>query len=240
MKIWETKNGVKIILVLWGRSNAYLIVKDKTVVLVDTGKTSAFRTLERNIQSLNLTISDISVLILTHTHFDHCQSAKNTQLKSGSKIIASGKAADSMKTGYTRLPGGTGFATKLASTLGRITGKRKFGYETFQPEIFVVDGHILETGFLNLKIIETSGHSDDSVSIIADNEIAIVGDAIFGVFKQSIFPPFCDDINGLIKSWGKLLETDCRVFLPGHGKEISRDRLKNGYFKRLNSTLQTS
>lgn len=237
MKIWKTKNGVKIILVLWGRSNAYLVLKDDIAVLVDTGKTSAFRTLERNIQSLNLTLEDISYLILTHTHFDHCQSARNIQLISGCKIIVSGKAAESVKNGYTRLPDGTGFITKLATILGRLIGKRKFGYAPFQPDIFMADEYIPVTGSLNLKIIETKGHSADSASVIADNEIAIVGDAMFGVFKRSIFPPFCDNINGLIKSWEKILETQCRVFLPGHGKEISRDRLQKEYLKRLNSQL---
>lgn len=240
MKIRTTKNGLKIILVLWGRSNAYLIIKDKTVVLVDTGKTSAFRTLERNIQSLNLSIANISFLILTHTHFDHCQSARNIQVKSGCKIIVSGKATNSVKNGYTRLPGGTGFATKLASALGRLIGKRKFGYEPFLTDISVDDEYILKTNDFDLKILETAGHSSDSVSIIADNEIAIVGDAMFGVFKDNILPPFCNDVNMLIKSWGKILETDCRIFLPGHGKEISRELLQKEYFKRLNSPLHTA
>lgn len=46
---------------------------------------------------------------------------------------------------------------------------------------------------------------------------------MFGIFPNSIFPPFADDIQGLLKSWKKLLETNCSVFLPGHGREIKRE-----------------
>jgi hydroxyacylglutathione hydrolase len=35
----------------------------------------------------------------------------------------------------------------------------------------------------------------------------------------------------MIESWDKLLNTNCNLFLPGHGKEISRKLLKNQYEK---------
>ena len=79
--------------------------------------------------------------------------------------------------------------------------------------------------------METAGHSEDSVSLLIDDEIAIVGDLMFGVFRNSIFPPFSDNVQQMIESWGKLLGTNCRVFLPGHGKEINRDRLQKEYIK---------
>lgn len=64
-----------------------------------------------------------------------------------------------------------------------------------------------------------------------DNEIAIVGDTMFGVFKNSIFPPYSDDTVKMIESWGRLLNTDCIIFLPGHGKEINRKLLQKEYEK---------
>jgi hypothetical protein len=33
----------------------------------------------------------------------------------------------------------------------------------------------------------------------------------------------------MLESWGKLLNTDCKVFLPGHGKEIERSLLEKEY-----------
>jgi glyoxylase-like metal-dependent hydrolase (beta-lactamase superfamily II) len=50
----------------------------------------------------------------------------------------------------------------------------------------------------------------------SNHEIAIVGDAMFGVFRGSVLPPFGDDIGQMIQSWGSLLDTGCSVFLPAH------------------------
>lgn len=231
MRNWKTQNGYEIIQVLNRRSNAYLILLDNDIVLVDTGKKSAFQSLLKNIRSLNIAIEDIQSLILTHTHYDHCQSAKQIKDKSNCKIIVSFIVTESIKNGYTKLPNGTILITKLIVKLGRLLGKRKLGYEPFSPDVLVNDDYDLKIGNGCLKIIHTPGHSTDSISILVDNEIAIVGDAMFGIFKNSVFPPYSDDNVKMIKSWGKLLSTECNTFLPGHGKEIKRDLLQKEYEK---------
>jgi hypothetical protein len=65
-----------------------------------------------------------------------------------------------------------------------------------------------------------------------DNEIAIVGDCMFGVFKSSVFPPVAEDPKEMIKSWGKLLETGCQVFIPSHGSADKRLLVQKEYDKR--------
>lgn len=231
MKHWYTKNRNQIIQVLSGRSNAYLIIKDNAAILVDTGKTSSFKTLSANINSTNISIDDISFIVLTHTHFDHCQSAKKIKEKSDCKIVVSKAAEDSIRNGYTKLPDGTFPTTKVIAQIGRLIGKRKFGYEPFCPDIFVNGDSDIKIGNSDINVIETIGHSFDSVSVLVDNEIAIVGDAMFGIFNNSVFPPYSDDVLRMIESWYKLLNTDCRIFLPGHGKEISRNLLQKEYAK---------
>ncbi len=231
MRTWKTKYGCEIIQLLSGRSNAYLIMKNSKFILVDTGKKSSFVSLSKKIESLNISVEDISVLILTHTHFDHCQSARVIKEKSDCKLIASRIAANSIKNGFAKLPNGTSFATKLISNLGQLMGKRKFGFEPFHQDVFVADEYEENIADSNIKIIKTPGHSTDSVSVLVDSEIAIVGDAMFGVFNNSIFPPFSDNIVKMIESWGKLLDTNCIIFLPGHGKEISRNLLQSEYEK---------
>jgi len=71
------------------------------------------------------------------------------------------------------------------------------------------------------------------MSLIVDDEIAIVGDAMFGIFPNSIFPPFADNVPVMIKSWRKLLDTKCMLFLPAHGTKNSR-RLVDGECNRFN------
>ena len=234
MKTWKTKNGSKIIRVLSGRSNAYLILNGNNTILVDTGKKSAFGRLNRKLKTLNVQVENISTLILTHTHFDHCQSAKKIQEKSACRIIVSDSAADYVQNGYTRLPNGTFPITKLISKFGNLFGEKKFGYEPFIPDILVHGDPGLNEEKDGIKLIKTAGHSDDSVSILVENEIAIVGDLMFGIFRHSIFPPYADNISEMIESWGKLLNTDCKIFLPGHGREIKRSLLEKEYEKYIN------
>jgi len=175
MKTWKTKNGFEIIRVLSGRSNAYLISYNNIFILADTGKKAALKTLSKNIELLNISVGDLNFLLLTHTHFDHCQSAKRIKQISNCSIITSLVAEDFIKKGYTKLPDGTIQATKLIAGLGNLIGEIKFGYEPFQADIFVEKEYDLNISDKNLKIIATPGHSPDSISIIVDNEIAIVG-----------------------------------------------------------------
>jgi len=229
MKSWETRNGYKIYQVLDGRSNSYLISYKNSNVLVDTGKYSAYNRLNKNIDSIELANPEISSLILTHTHFDHCQSASRLKEQTKCKIIVSEKASEYIENGYSPLPNGTMMIPKFLSRVGKKLGKYRFGYTSFEPDLLVKD-HISLEG-LHVDIIATEGHSSDSISVIVDNEIAIVGDAMFGIFKNSVFPPFADNIEEMVKSWGLLLNTSCKTFLPGHGKEINRELLQKEYEK---------
>lgn len=204
---------------------------DNITILVDTGRKTAFGRLNERLNTLNLPIEEISTLILTHTHFDHCQSAKKIQEKSACRIIVSDAAAGYIQKGYTRLPDGTFPITKLISRFGNLIGENGFGYEPFLPDIFVNGDFALNDGKEGIKIIRTTGHSDDSVSVLVENEIAIVGDLMFGIFRNSIFPPYADNIPEMIESWGKLLNTDCNIFLPGHGREIKRNLLETEFEK---------
>jgi hypothetical protein len=68
--------------------------------------------------------------------------------------------------------------------------------------------------------------------VIVNGELALVGDAMFGVFRNSIFPPFADDVPQMVKSWGKLLDTGCSLFLPSHGSANSRALVEREYTKR--------
>jgi hydroxyacylglutathione hydrolase len=237
MRTWKTKNGIEIFQVLSGRSNSYFIRTGQGNMLVDTGMQSSFKRLLKNIQSINLEPFEIDYLILTHTHFDHCRNASAIIQKFNCKIVMGEEESVYTEKGYTPLPKGSYLATNLLSKLGSWIGKRWYGYKAFSADIMVGDELYLSTDATSLKLIRTNGHSSGSISIIVDDEIAIVGDAMIGVFRNSIFPPFADDAIGLVRSWGKLLQTGCEIFLSGHGKEINRGLLQMEY-DRYSSELQ--
>ncbi len=86
MRSWKTKNGYEVSQVLSGRSNSYFISTERSNILVDTGKETVYNKLRKNIDLLKLTDNKIALLILTHTHFDHCQNAYKIKEKENCKI----------------------------------------------------------------------------------------------------------------------------------------------------------
>jgi glyoxylase-like metal-dependent hydrolase (beta-lactamase superfamily II) len=69
--------------------------------------------------------------------------------------------------------------------------------------------------------------------VIIENEIALVGDTLFGIFRGSVFPPFADNPKLMVQSWKKLLDTGCTTFLPAHGSERDKAVLKRQYDKYI-------
>jgi len=233
VKSWQTNDGYDIFRVLSGRSNAYLVVMDTQAILVDTGPAPAWETLQRNIDLCKPVNGLLSFLILTHTHFDHCQNAHRIKARYNCKIIVSDHEQAFVTAGYTPLPKGTFFFTRYISKLGNSLGKVRFGYHPFTPDQLLKNEMKLKTYGPEIEIIATPGHSPGSISVLVNREIAIVGDAMFGIFRNSIFPPFADDQAAMIRSWGKLLETRCRMYLPGHGGPVGRELLKREYSRYL-------
>ncbi|MDA3929049.1 MAG: MBL fold metallo-hydrolase [Prolixibacteraceae bacterium] len=214
MKSWTLKNGSKIFQVLSGRSNVYLYQNSKQTFLFDTGKTSHYNQLIKNISSLG--VEKIDWLLLTHTHFDHCQNATALKKHFNCKIGLHKNAIEFAKNGFSPLPKGTILFTKLISKIGMLVNEKKFGFLKFSPNF------IFQNNSMNKDIttIHTPGHSSDSICFILENEIGIVGDTMFGVFKNSISLPYADNPDQLVKSWSKLENYNCRTFLPGHGNSI--------------------
>lgn len=230
MKSWQTKNGSKVYLVSAGRSNVYLISTGKGNILVDTGWKYSYPGLKRNINSLGLS-QPISLIILTHTHFDHCHNAYILRKQENCKILTGEHEAKFTKYGYTPIPAGTLFITKLLSGLGSLIGGSWFGYPSFTTDRLIGDYLDLSEDGFDIQLISTPGHSPGSISVIINQEIAIVGDTMLGIFRNSIFTPFADDPKEMVRSWGKLLKTECDLFLPGHGKALRRELVKREYEK---------
>ncbi len=231
MKIWRTADGQIIHRILYGRSNAFLLSCEGCHVLIDTGRTDSFRRLKRNLDQLRIPQDGLACLVLTHAHFDHAENAHRIQAEYAAKLIIQQEDANDLSRGENPMIHGT---NPMLKTLTDSFGKRVLARAHYTPAM--ADITFDETFDLNLfgvnaSILHTPGHSIGSASVIVNNEIALVGDTLFGVFPKAIFPPFADQPVTLIKSWKKLLDTECTLFLPSHGGEITRERLQREYEK---------
>jgi len=231
MKTWETKNSCKITRVLAGRSNVFLFSKGDKNILVDTSPASRWKKLDRRLKGLG--VDRLEALILTHTHYDHAGNAARLQDKYKTKVIVHRSEGSFLARGEAIVPKGTNFLGRLLiDHLGRKLAPR-LHCPPCPPDILVDDVLPLAGFGFNARIVHTPGHSPGSQSVVVDDEIAIVGDAMFGVFPDSVFPPFGNDARQMVESWGKLLASGCRLFLPAHGTANSRQLVQEDYNKRI-------
>jgi hydroxyacylglutathione hydrolase len=231
MKVIRTKRNSVIKCILQCRCNVFLLSANGRNILIDTSSGREWPKLKKRLNSLK--IEKIDLLILTHTHYDHAANAAVIKREFGANVIVNMREVSYLEKGENPMPNGTNFMTRfMVNTLGR-QYLAKVKYEPCLPDIIVDQTLDLKEYGVDAYILHTPGHSPGSQSVIVDDEIAVVGDAMFGVFPGSVFPPYAENVNDLTLSWGKLLETGCRLFLPSHGTPDTSDLLKREYEKRV-------
>ena len=140
-----------------------------------------------------------------------------------------------LAAGDTPIPKGTHAVTRGLVSLGKKVTPM-FRYEPCHADHVFRESFDLNRFGINGYIIHTPGHSPGGATVVIDGVVAIAGDSIIGTTPGAPFPPFADDVDLLLKSWRKIIETGCETFLPGHGKAVSLGELKEEYEKRSSAS----
>jgi hydroxyacylglutathione hydrolase len=230
MKVWKTNSGYTISCLLSGRSNVFLLEFNGINILIDTGTGRRWDKLCSRLKKLG--VKKIDYLILTHTHYDHAENSAKLKREFGAKVIVNKKEGSFLEKGHSSIPDGTNFVSSLLVKTIAPALAIELNYEPCAPDILVDQYFDLKKLGFNGYILHTPGHSGGSQSVVVDNEIAMVGDTMFGVFPGSVFPPFAEEKEEMIKSWGTLINTKCYLFLPSHGTANTLDLVKKEYLKR--------
>ncbi len=212
-----------------GGANVYLIINGSQSILIDAGDKRAASKILEKLNESGLEPQDVKLIILTHTHPDHCGSLKELQDVTQANILVHESEAESLTQGYGGFPKGTMLLGKVISFIGRNLARGLSRFEAVTPDITISERFDLTPYEIDGYITPTPGHSSGSLCIIVDGKTALVGDTMFGISKRSVFPPFADDVDELLKSWKLLIDTGCQHFLPGHGRSISIDELRTNY-----------
>lgn len=222
MKTWRTSAGTAIHRLSGGQSHAYLVARGGHALLVDTGRRLWRRLLLGQIRQAG--ISGIDALILTHAHFDHAENAASLRERFGLRIIVHASEAPLLARGENPPVEAMAWPARLPA---RFFARHPwlFRYRPAEPDLAVEGLFDLSPLGIDGFILPTPGHTAGSLSVIVENEIALAGDALFGVFPRSVLPPFGQSLPQIVASWRLLIDTGCRLFLPAHGGPLDRDQL---------------
>lgn len=231
MRSWTTPNGTTVRCICYGRSNVFLVSEKDRHVMVDTGTPPCYGAIQKALDAIAAEGGKLEALILTHAHFDHTANATKIITAFPMKLVAHRDDLSHFINGTSPDAQGTRPAIRFLTTILREPLSRMMRYSPLEIDLVVEDRFDLRPLGIDGYIIHTPGHTPGSVSVIVGEAIAIVGDAMFGVNKQSVFPPFALDVKTMVESWKALLDTNCTTFLPSHGSENSRDLLRQEYLK---------
>ena len=195
-----------------GFVNAYLVVTDDGIVLVDTGLPSTHAKLQRELAEAGRSVGDIRTVLLTHWHADHTGGLPRVRATSGARVVTSAVDAP-VVSGERPAP-----LTAIMKLTKPLTGD--LGHCTVD-ETLTVDGPFSVPGF---TAVHTPGHTAGHVSYLLDRNggFLFVGDAAAsGKGKVRHAPRVVTEDRGAAeRSVAKLAGLDFDVAVFGHGAPI--------------------
>lgn len=223
-------NKTKVIPILTGTAQVFILIKDGKMGMVDAGNRNTYPKIEKALQSRGINIEDLDFVFLTHTHFDHAGNAAELKDKTGAEIIVHESEADYLSKGFHPIPGGKNWFISWISRLGRTYTAQQFSaYAAVEPDIlFSNNFNIRHLGF-DAELLHTPGHTEGSSVLVLENK-AFVGDTLFNMhgFK---YPLFVNDQESLMESWKILADLKVEYYYPAHGKRIKKTELESLFRK---------
>ena len=221
----------KIAIFPFSMINAFLLINSQGCILIDTGLPDTERKVEGALKKSGLTYSDIKLIIITHAHIDHAGNTAKIKSLSGAPVIAHrGDLA------YYRGEKKMHFCS--TGWFGRIfskTGANQQPYDQFEPDILLASRDtfsLKEYGF-DGEVISTPGHTAGSISVVIDNDKAVVGDLISsGILLGGIVrthkakrPPFEDNPLQVSHELQSIANKGVQTFFMGHGGPLPKQEV---------------
>lgn len=215
----------KIVLTRVGYSNSVLLVNGSNSIIIDTGVRGYSSHIKIRLKQFNLNPSDIKLIILTHTHYDHTGNLKVLADFTGAKVLVHKIEFENLKNGFTPIPTGQGTYSRLISKIGRILYPKYASPKPFEAHLVNENEFDLQEFGIEGKIISTPGHTKGSQSVIIGKKL-ISGDTFINLPNGIIFPHFANDPKTLLETWQKLFDFGIEEIYPGHGKPF---KVENAY-----------
>lgn len=197
-----------------GMVQAYLLVCDQGLILVDAGMPGLANRVLRKISALGR--RELRLIYITHAHIDHYGSAAAIRRATAAPIAIHSADEAAMSQGESPLGETRG--------KGRIVGsfmplaERLIPLEPTKPDIVMKDGDELSDFGVNANVVHTPGHTLGSSSLIVEDKIAFVGDLLSSVGKPHAQRLFAQNWSAIEQSVNRLKSMQLECIYTGHGK----------------------
>ena len=210
-----------------GIANCYLI-KEEGVILVDAGTPNKEKKFLKVLKDLSIEPKDISLILLTHGHWDHIGSVHELKRLTGGEVAINQHEKDWVEQALKPLPPGINLWGKILIRLIRIS-LLSVKFPATSVDLVLKDEEFsLESYGIHGRVLYTPGHSSGSMSLLLDTGDAFVGDLAANGLPQRIGPGmsvFAEDISAVKRSWRLLLDRGAKWIYPGHGNPFRADAL---------------
>lgn len=179
----------------------YLIDSTGGKLLIDAGWGLAQFTSQ--LKAYHVPVNTIRYVMFTHTHTDHAGLVQDVKNLSGARMIIH----------QTQIP----FLEDL-----RAYSEKKGGYTPIRVEktdLVSPTRDVLQSIGIMGEIVETPGHSDDSISLALDSGVAFIGD----LTAPNMVSP--ENVDLVRESWKKLLDRGIQWFYHSHTDPILAERI---------------
>ncbi len=186
------------------KENCYLVSTDKSAIVIDPGFYSS------DISDFLKENKDKDRLILiTHGHFDHIGAALRLKNETGTEI-AIGKDDNSM----------------LMDNKENLSYKFHNNLEGFSADRLFNDQDEFYVGDLNIKVLQTPGHTKGSVCYLIEDKLFSGDTLFFESYGRTDFPG--GDMSEMVGSFYRLMTTlDEKIEVyPGHGEKTTVEHEK--------------
>ncbi|NQT48348.1 MAG: MBL fold metallo-hydrolase [Chloroflexi bacterium] len=208
--------------------NCYLI-RDEGLVLVDGGMPNTGSRLLKQLRDSSIEPEDVTLLFVTHGHWDHIGSASQLKAATGCKVAINHREKDWLEQGLKVTPPGVGLWGKVMALFSRVYS-RLVKFPGAAADLVLEDEDFsLEPFGIHGKLIHTPGHTAGSMSLLLDSGEAFVGDLAMNGLPLRLgpgMPAVAEDTAAVKESWRLLLDRGATWIYPAHGKPFKAEILE--------------
>ena len=189
----------------------FLITSAEGHILINTALENSTPLIRTNVEDLGFRLEDVKILLTTQAHWDHTAALAEIKGLVGAEMRATAADAPVLEDG--------GFSDPHFG--GRVS------FQPVKVDRIIADGEVVKVGTTHLKVVETPGHTEGSVSYtmtVRENDrdysvvIANMGTINAGkrLIVEPTYPGVADDFA---KTFRRQKAMDIDVWVASHGSQ---------------------